>query len=74
MVRDEGIGISPPLLAQLSAPFVRLHQRKADGHGIGLGLTLVRRVAELHGGYLEIESDEGVGSTFTLWVSDEERM
>ena len=73
-VRDEGVGIPASLLAQLSAPFVRLHQRQADGHGIGLGLTLVRRVAELHGGYLEIESEEGVGSTFTLWVSDEERM
>jgi signal transduction histidine kinase len=74
MIRDEGVGIAPALLAQLSSPFVRLHQRQADGHGIGLGLTLVRRVAELHGGYLEIESEEGVGSTFTLWVSDEERM
>lgn len=73
-IRDEGLGMAPALLAQLSAPFVRLHQRQADGHGIGLGLTLVRRVAELHGGYLEIESEEGVGSTFTLWVSDEERM
>jgi len=74
MIRDEGVGIAPALLAQLSAPFVRLNQRQAEGHGIGLGLTLVRRVAELHGGYLDIESEEGVGSTFTLWVSDEERM
>jgi signal transduction histidine kinase len=73
-IRDEGVGIAPDLLVQLSAPFVRLHQRQADGHGIGLGLTLVRRVAELHGGYLDIMSEEGVGSTFTLWVSDEERM
>lgn len=73
-ISDEGNGIPKPLLMQLSAPFVRLHQRQAEGHGIGLGLTLVRRVAELHGGYLEIESEEGVGSTFTLWVSDEERM
>lgn len=73
-IRDEGVGIPAPLLVQLSAPFVRLHQRQADGHGIGLGLTLVRRVAELHSGYLEIESEAGVGSTFTLWVSDEERM
>src|SRR5690606_1658158 len=74
LIRDEGMGIPASLLAQLSAPFVRLHQRQADGHGIGLGLTLVRRVAELHGGYLEIESEEGVGSTCTLWVSDAEVM
>jgi signal transduction histidine kinase len=74
LIRDEGVGIAASLLAQLSAPFVRLHQRQADGHGIGLGLTLVRRVAELHGGYLQIESEEGVGSTFTLWVSDAEVM
>jgi signal transduction histidine kinase len=74
LIRDEGTGIPEALKSQLSAPFVRLHQRRADGHGIGLGLTLVRRVAELHSGYLDIESHEGVGSTFTLWVSDAERM
>ncbi len=72
IIRDEGMGIPASLLAQLSSPFVRLHQRQPESHGIGLGLTLVRRVAELHKGYLEIESQEGVGSTFTLWVSDQE--
>ena len=73
-IRDEGLGISASVIAQLSSPFVRLHPPEPEGHGIGLGLTLVRRVAELHGGYVEIESEEGSGSTFTLWVSDEEVM
>jgi two-component system cell cycle sensor histidine kinase PleC len=72
LIRDEGVGIPATRLAQLTAPFVRLQRLHAEGHGVGLGLTLVRRVAELHGGYLEVESEEGVGSTFILWVSDRE--
>lgn len=71
-IRDEGMGVSPTRLATLSSPFVRGHAYQSDQHGMGLGLALARRVAELHHGYLEIESQEGVGSTFILWVSDRE--
>lgn len=72
LIRDEGVGIPQARLAQLTAPFVRAQPMHTPGHGIGLGLTLVRRVAELHGGYLEVESEEGAGSAFTLWISDRE--
>lgn len=69
-IRDEGVGIPVNLLAALTDPFVRAQEFRSSVHGAGLSLTLVRRVAELHGGHLQVESQEGVGSTFTLWVAD----
>jgi two-component system, sensor histidine kinase and response regulator len=69
-IQDEGPGIALPLLAELSEPFVRPNAKQSTSHGSGLGLTLARRVAELHGGHLQVESQTGVGSTFTLWVAD----
>ncbi len=71
-VRDEGVGIPKSMLVRLAEPFQRVRPTKAGEHGVGLGLTLARRVAELHGGYLEVESEVGVGSTFTLWIVDRE--
>ena len=71
-IRDDGIGIAPEMQLRLAEPFQRGHHALTGEHGAGLGLSLARRVAELHGGYLEIESAEGVGSTFTLWVADRE--
>lgn len=69
-IRDEGIGIAPQHLAKLAEPFARLHKPGVTTHGAGLSLTLARRIAELHGGMLNIDSEEGVGSVFTLWVAD----
>jgi signal transduction histidine kinase len=69
-IRDEGIGIPSNSLAVLAEPFVRLHKPGVTTHGAGLSLTLARRVAELHGGTLTIDSEEGRGSVFTLWVVD----
>ncbi|MBL8341425.1 MAG: PAS domain-containing protein [Rubrivivax sp.] len=64
-VADNGIGIEPQHLAGLGTPFRRLHtQRKYEG--TGLGLALCRRVAQHHGGQLEIESTPGTGSRFTI--------
>lgn len=69
-IRDEGIGIPLELLAQITDPFVRSQPTSSAGRGAGLSLTLARRIAELHGGHLQVESRPGEGSTFTLWVAD----
>ncbi len=67
-VQDEGLGIPPTLLEQLSRPFEQAHRENQTLSGAGLGLAIVRHIARLHGGALTIESQEGRGSTFTLWL------
>jgi signal transduction histidine kinase len=61
-VEDHGPGIAPEFLPRLSAPFVR----GTKGRGLGIGLYLVRGIAEAHGGKLEVESTLGSGSVFRL--------
>ncbi|MFZ5655847.1 MAG: ATP-binding protein [Pseudomonadota bacterium] len=65
-VADTGIGIEPARLSQVFEMFVRGPDSGAQG-GLGIGLTLARRLAELHGGSLHAESDgPGTGSRFVL--------
>ena len=67
IVQDSGIGIAPEGLAQLFQPFVQLDSRLNREHtGTGLGLALVRRLTELHGGSVVVESELGKGSCFTI--------
>jgi signal transduction histidine kinase len=61
-VRDNGLGIPEAYLPKLFIIFQRLHGAIAPGEGIGL--ALVRRAVERHGGRIWAESAEGVGSTF----------
>jgi signal transduction histidine kinase len=71
-VWDTGIGIAPEDLDRMFEPFVQLDARLARRYeGTGLGLALVRRLAELHGGTVEVASTLGYGSRFTLvlpWI------
>ncbi len=61
-VKDNGVGIPKQALEKVFQTFQRMHPEKAAGEGIGL--TLVRRIVERHGGKVWVESAEGEGSTF----------
>ena len=67
-VRDNGIGISPELLPRIFDLFIQGEQSlDRSGGGLGIGLTLVRRLVEMHGGRVEARSQgEGQGSEFTV--------
>jgi len=68
-VSDSGIGISPDGLEQLFKPFSQIDSglaRKFEGSG--LGLAMVKLLAELHGGAVAVESAVGKGSCFTVWL------
>ncbi|MBI3959444.1 MAG: response regulator [Chloroflexi bacterium] len=67
-VSDDGCGIPADKLAALRSPFAQIDREERVVPGIGLGLALVNHIARLHGGQLQIESEEGQGSTFTLWL------
>jgi len=63
-VRDTGPGLPPEKLAQLFQPFNRLGQEHGAEQGTGIGLVMSKRLVELMGGVLGVESNVGVGSVF----------
>jgi two-component system CheB/CheR fusion protein len=67
-VKDNGIGIAPDKLTEIFDMFMRATRSiDADQGGLGLGLTLVKRLVELHGGHIEAHSAGwGQGSEFTV--------
>lgn len=67
-IRDEGAGIPTYQLEKFATAFEQVDRDNRTEPGAGLSLALIRHVAHLHGGTLEIESQYGKGSTFTLWL------
>jgi len=66
-VSDQGIGISEADMSRLFQSFQQLENPMTKSHeGTGLGLTLVKRLAELHGGDVSVSSTLGEGSCFTI--------
>ncbi|WP_353931701.1 PAS domain S-box protein [Okeanomitos corallinicola TIOX110] len=68
-VIDNGIGIAKEELDQLFQPFVQIDSSLNRQHnGTGLGLALVQRLVELHGGKVTVSSEIGKGSCFTAYI------
>ena len=68
-VTDDGIGISPENLQKLFAPFVQVDSSLSRQYeGTGLGLALVKKLVELHGGHVSVESELGKGSRFQFTI------
>lgn len=66
-VSDTGIGIAPEHHERVFEELFQVGARRQDGRrGIGLGLAIVRRIAEILGGEVELQSALGAGSTFTV--------
>ncbi len=64
VVKDRGIGIAPEARKRIFERFERASSRNFGG--LGLGLYIVRQIVEAHGGTIGVESELGVGSTFTV--------
>ena len=64
-VRDDGIGVAPEERERIFERFYRSDSSRSV-QGTGLGLPMVRRIAQLHGGTVELESEVGRGSTFRV--------
>lgn len=67
-VHDDGIGIAADALPHIFEPFYRAEAVRAGVSGNGVGLSLVQRVAELHGGGVAAQSVAGAGTEFRLWL------
>jgi two-component system phosphate regulon sensor histidine kinase PhoR len=71
-VADDGPGIARHHLPRLTERFYRVDRGRSRGAGgTGLGLAIVKHIVNRHRGQLSIESEEGVGSTFRVWLPAE---
>lgn len=66
--RDNGPGIRPEEREKIFMPFYQGESGRRIKQGMGLGLSIARELAIAHGGRLEVESEPGAGSQFSLWL------
>jgi len=66
VVADQGPGIPPEAIPEIFRRFYRIDPARTGSQGSGLGLSIVERLVELHGGSVSVRSSPGEGSTFTV--------
>lgn len=64
-VQDRGLGMTPEQIASISA-YTQFDRRRQEQQGAGLGLAIVQRLSQLHGGEFKIQSEPGSGTTFRV--------
>jgi signal transduction histidine kinase len=64
-VADNGKGIPPEVLPKIFDPFF---STKEIGKGTGLGLSISYKIVQQHGGRIDVESQAGAGTKFTVWL------
>jgi signal transduction histidine kinase len=69
-VTDEGVGIAPADLVHVFEPFRRTAASRRTTPGVGLGLSVAKRIVEAHDGQIHIDSKVGVGTTVQVWFRD----
>ena len=70
-VKDDGIGIEPEQQEKIWQRFYQVDPSRSESGGAGLGLSMVQKIAQAHGGRITLESISGLGSTFTLHLPPE---
>jgi len=66
-VRDRGIGINPQSLQRIFCQFERA-EGSENSAGLGLGLFIAEQIVKAHAGRIEVESEEGQGALFRVWL------
>ena len=68
IVKDTGIGIPEDKMNAIFKRFEQLKSGKEMGVGTGIGLAIVKRLVDIHRGYIEVDSKPGSGSSFKIWI------
>jgi signal transduction histidine kinase len=64
-VNDQGAGMAPEVVERAFEPFFTT---KGIGEGTGLGLSIAQGIVRDHGGWIDVESEVGKGSRFSIWL------
>lgn len=72
-IKDTGIGIAKEHLPMIFDQFYQVSRTGQKGKGSGLGLSIAKKIVDLHNGSIDVESKEGVGSTFTVCLPKPEK-
>lgn len=68
-VSDTGMGMPKEALPKIFDQFYRVHQQNQQIKGTGLGLAIVKKIIDAHNGRIDVESEQGKGTTFTVYLS-----